>query len=227
MSMNEVFYAGLDLGQSRDWTALAIVQRHASLSGARGDAHYQVRHLERPPLGTPYPDVVELVAARLRMLPPKSARLVIDATGVGAPVVDMVRRADLGGTPIVAVTITGGNAAHRDGHRAASVPKRDLVSTLQVLLQSGRLKIAEGLPLARLLSVELLNFRATISLAGHDSYAAGAEAAWREAGTNDDLVLAVSLACWVAESEPSRTASVFSYLAAPEDDYVPHGTYKR
>ena len=224
--MTVTFYAGLDLGQSRDWTALAIVQRHG-VGASRGDAHYQVRHLERPPLGTPYPDVVELVAARLRMLPPKSARLVIDATGVGAPVVDMVRRADLGGTPIVAVTITGGNAAHRDGHRAASVPKRDLVSTLQVLLQSGRLKIAEGLPLARLLSVELLNFRATISLSGHDSYAAGADAAWREAGTNDDLVLAVSLACWVAESEPSRTASVFSYLAAPEDDYVPHGTYKR
>jgi hypothetical protein len=159
------------------------------------------------------------------MLPPKSARLVIDATGVGAPVVDMVRRADLGGIYVTAVTITGGNAVHRDGHRAASVPKRDLVSTLQVLLQSGRLKIAEGLPLARLLSVELLNFRATISLAGHDAYGAGAEAAWREAGTNDDLVLAVALACWVAESEPSRTATVFSYLPAPEDDYKPFGNH--
>jgi hypothetical protein len=223
--MSASFYCGLDLGQSRDWTALAIVQRHV-VGASRGDAHYQVRHLERPPLGTSYPDVVELVAKRLRMLPPKSARLVIDATGVGAPVVDMVRRADLGGIEVTAVTITGGNAVHRNGHRAASVPKRDLVSTLQVLLQSGRLKIAEGLPLARLLSVELLNFRATISLAGHDSYGAGADAAWREAGTNDDLVLAVALSCWVAESEPSRGVTVSSYLAPPEDDgYIPFGNH--
>jgi hypothetical protein len=139
----------------------------------------------------------------------------------------MVRRADLGGVEVTAVTITGGNAVHRNGHRAATVPKRDLVSCLQVLLQSGRLKIAEGLPLARLLSVELLNFRATISLAGHDSYGAGADAAWRQTGSNDDLVLAVSLACWVAESEPSRTVTVSSYLAPEDDGYVPHGTYKR
>jgi len=210
------FYAGLDLGQSQDWTALAIVQRH----GPAGGAAYHVRHLERPELGTPYPAVVETVAARVRALrsavPPPTVVLVVDKTGVGAPVVDMFRRAALG-VPLTAVTITGGNAVARDGEDV-HVPKRDLVSTLQVLLQSGRLKVAAGLPLAHVLTKELTNFRVTIALNGHDGYGAGTESAWREAGTNDDLVLAVALACWVAENKEDRRATIGSYLASDDDD---------
>jgi len=205
------FYAGLDLGQAQDWTALAIVQRH----GPAGGAVYHVRHLERPALGTPYPVVVETVAARITALravvPPPTVVLAIDKTGVGAPVLDLIRRAALG-VPLLAITITGGTAVVRDGEEV-HVPKRDLVSTLSVLLQSGRLKVAEGLPLAHVLTTELLNFRVKISLSGHDSYGAGTDAAWREAGTNDDLCLAVGMACWAAESRPNRAASVGSYFA--------------
>jgi hypothetical protein len=58
-----------------------------------------------------------------------------------------------------------------------------LVSALQVVLQSGRLKIARGLPEAETLVNELLNFKSKISAAGHDSYEA-----WRES-VHDDLVL--------------------------------------
>jgi hypothetical protein len=47
----------------------------------------------------------------------------------------------------IAVTIHGGSAVSRDEH-GYRVPKRDLVSAVQVLLQNGRLRIAEGLPLA-------------------------------------------------------------------------------
>jgi len=206
------FYAGLDLGQSQDWTALAIVQRH----GPAGAVVYHVRHLERPELGTPYPVVVETVAARITALravdPPPTVLLAIDKTGVGAPVVDLIRRAALG-VPLLAITITGGTAVVRDGEEV-SVPKRDLVSALQVLLQSGRLKVAESLPLAHALTAELMNFRVKISLGGHDSYGAGTDGAWREAGTNDDLCLAVGMAVWAAESRPNRAASVGSYLAA-------------
>jgi len=74
------------------------------------------------------------------------------------------------------------------------VPKRDLVSTLQVLFQAGRLKVAGDLPEARTLTEELLNFKVTINAkTAHDSYES-----WRE-GIHDDLVLAVALACWHAE----------------------------
>ena len=74
------------------------------------------------------------------------------------------------------------------------MPKRNLVSALQVAFSTGRLKIAKGLDLAKVLKEELLNFRMKINLAtGHDSYEA-----WRE-GEHDDLVLAAALAVWAAD----------------------------
>ena len=51
------------------------------------------------------------------------------------------------------------------------MPKRNLVSALQVALQTGTLKIASSLELAEVLREELLNFRIKINiLTGHDSY---------------------------------------------------------
>jgi hypothetical protein len=65
------------------------------------------------------------------------------------------------------------------------------VAAVQVLLQNGRLKIAEGLELAPTLRKELLNFRVKVNPAtAHDSYEH-----WRE-GDHDDLVLATAMACW-------------------------------
>src|SRR5205823_1868829 len=117
---------------------------------------------------------------------------VIDATGVGRPVVDMIRQAGLHPVPI---TITGGDQVTvEDGWR---VPKRDLVSIVQVTLQCERLKFAEGLPAISTLVQELLAFRVKISEAGHDSYGA-----WRE-GAHDDYVLALACALWWAE-RPAR-----------------------
>jgi len=55
------------------------------------------------------------------------------------------------------------------------VPKRDVASTIAVLLQTGRLRIARGLKESETLLRELLNFRVKISLSGHDTYEA-----WRE-----------------------------------------------
>jgi hypothetical protein len=186
------FYIGLDLGQAQDYTALTVIERkHFNYSLPR--EQYHVRHLERPKLGTPYPAIVEKVQDLVqsnKLL--NQAALVVDATGVGAPVVDLFRK--IGLVPI-AITITGGNAVTRErgGYR---VPKRDLVTTLQVLFQSGRLKVAAELPEARLLVEELLNFRVKINVrTAHDSYEA-----WRE-GIHDDLVLAVALACWYAEKD--------------------------
>ena len=76
------------------------------------------------------------------------------------------------------------------------MPKRDLVATLAVAMQQGRLKVAAVLPEAALLQEELQNFQVKMSVAGHDTYGAGDD--WRE-GVNDDLVLAVGLALWVGE----------------------------
>lgn len=119
----------------------------------------------------------------------------VDATGVGRPVTDLLRRERLPGG-LVEVTITGGDAATREGD-AWRVPKRDLVSTVQVLLQGERLKIASALPDAATLTRELLAFQVKIGPeTAHDSYGA-----WRE-NAHDDLVLAAALAVWYGEHEP-------------------------
>jgi hypothetical protein len=224
------YYVGLDLGQSRDYTALALLEEPAwvppgemkypgwgwalnleepgwvspsdlpehrleqvlAVNHERGrppDPPLSLRHLERFELGTRYPDVIERVGRLLSSAPlrGKRAALLVDKTGVGASVVDSLVRAGLG--PI-AVTIHGGSAVSRDEH-GYRVPKRDLVSATQVLLQNGRLKIARGLPLAETLKAELLNFRVKIDpKTAHDSYEH-----WREA-EHDDLVLATAMACW-------------------------------
>ena len=68
----------------------------------------------------------------------------VDATGVGAAVVDLLERARLG-VRIVPVSITAGADAHEGMAGSWRVPKRDLVSVLQVLLQQGRLRVAQAL----------------------------------------------------------------------------------
>lgn len=150
-----------------------------------------LRHLYRFPLGTPYPRIVREVAALIAdpTIRAYGYALVVDATGVGRPVLDLFREAHL--API-GVTITGGNTAIRDKRSGEwSVPKRDLVSAVQSALQTERLQIAASLPEAATLTRELSGFRVTINLrTAHDSYGA-----WRE-GIHDDLVLSVALATW-------------------------------
>lgn len=117
-------------------------------------------------------------------------KLVVDATGVGRPVVDLLRAAGLRPIP---VNITGGNVVTSE-HGFRNVPKRDLVTTLQVLLQSKRLKFAKGIPQVKTLIDELLAFQVKISTDGRDTYGND----WRQ-NPHDDMVLALALACWYGE----------------------------
>ena len=186
---------GLDLGQSRDYSALCVLEKLPGPTPNEPTLH--CRHLHRWPLGTAYPTIVADVAERLRdpaLADAGRPDLAIDATGVGRAVVDLFRRPGPAAFTLHAVTITGGVEVARHG-RDYHVPKRDLVGTVVALLQTDRLRIAEGLPETATLVKELRDFRAVISAAGRDTY--GVVADWRE-GQNDDLVLAVAIAAWVA-----------------------------
>lgn len=176
------FVVGVDLGQTADYTAITILEE------CEGDS-YDVRYLERL-RNTPYPAIVKRLGHLVRRLPERPC-LAVDATGVGRPVIDMIRDANFP-ADVYPITLTGGDAANKDGMEC-HVPKRDVASTVAVLLQTGRLRIARGLRESETLFRELLNFRVKISLSGHDSYEA-----WREQ-EHDDLVLAVGLAAWLSE----------------------------
>jgi hypothetical protein len=73
------------------------------------------------------------------------------------------------------------------------VPKKSLISSLQVLLQSRRLKVAPSLPDAQVLVQELELFRMKVTLSETDAEQ------WRER-PHDDLVLAVAVAAWEGEN---------------------------
>ena len=191
----DVYIVGVDLGQSQDYTAISIIRRKKITdrvhNGVKRYRQYDLVHLERPSLGTPYPAIID----RLKDLKSRIdgySIIVVDAPGVGAPVVDMLRKEKLNPVPIV---IHGGQAVHTE-KGSHHVPKRDLVSTLQVLFQTGRFRIAEGLSLGRVFEQELQNFKAKINIAtGHDSYEA-----WRDS-ENDDTVLSAAIAAWVGEKK--------------------------
>ena len=147
---------------------------------------FQVGHLERMPLGTPYPGIVAHVRRLLGKLPAR-AELVIDVTGVGKPVFEMFTYS---GISPLGVLITAGTAETRDGV-ICGVPKLTLVSRLQALLHQGRLKIHRELAEAETLVRELQDFRVEFTVAGHLTFNA-------RSGKHDDLVLALAIAVWRA-----------------------------
>ncbi|WP_062385929.1 hypothetical protein [Demequina iriomotensis] len=174
------YTVGLDLGQGMDFSALAVVERvlvlpaHVSVGEfwRRPNAHelieeWHVRALRRWELGTPYPSIVADVVRTMRAPVMDDAMLLIDGTGVGRAVRDMFwdewDQSRFGVYPPRAVTITAGHK--RNGW---NFPKTDLFAAVQVPLQQGRLRIADGLALGETLADELLQFRQRITDSGRD-----------------------------------------------------------
>lgn len=188
------YIIGVDLGQSQDYTAISVLEVRQSASQK---PVYYVRHLERPSLGTPYPQIIEKVERIYNSLNKENIApaLVLDVTGVGRPVFDTFMQANL--SPI-GIQIHGGSNVTQDGS-IFNVPKRDLAGVLQVLYQNGRIKVSARLKDAHTFNNELLNFKVKINIkTGHDSYEA-----WRD-GIHDDLVLSVACGAWYGERSEGK-----------------------
>ena len=199
-------FVGVDLGQVHDFTALAVLEQPvvwAHDPPARRRPAYALRHLQRLPLGTPYPEVVRSVVALLQTPALSGATLGVDQTGVGRAVVDLLAEALRGRVTCMffPVTLTAGHAVTGGEDGGLHVPKRELIGTLQLLLQTRRLLVARALPEAAVLVEELENFRVKITTARNETFES-----WRE-GQHDDLVLAAALAAWLGEQA----------LPAPDD----------
>jgi len=187
---------GVDFGQANDPTALALLQHPTGRNPS-----YQLRALHRFPLRTRYADVVTAINRRLDEPPLRGrTRVAVDATGVGAPVVELFKQ-DTESRELYAITITGGTSVGGSGRRL-TVPKRDLITTTAVILQQQRLRIAPNLPEADTLLDEFLSDRVTTTETGHDRYGPA------NSDGHDDLLLALSLALWLAENKPFTYASI-------------------
>ncbi len=192
---------GIDIGQKRDPTALAV----AEVEHRQGEDYHIIRRLERLPLGTTYPQVAArlksvVAGVRTRMAwdeaerqsvplwqrqPAEDASLAVyvDATGVGQPVVDLLAVADV---LIHAVYFTYGDKRMVNGMQM-SLGKAWLVSHLQALLQTGRILLPKTTE-AEVLAKELRDYEITVDQDANDKYGAF------KVGTHDDLVTALGLA---------------------------------
>ncbi len=195
------FVMGVDLGQSNDPTAICVIHhsirpledweivRERRETRQKYREYFDVRHLERVPLGTPYPQVVQRVGDLLCRPPLKDeAELVIDETGVGRAVADIFETA---GMRPQKVAITAGNETTNPEHRRWHVPKGLLISTVDALLHIGELRFAANLTDAGALAEELKDFRRKVSEAGRATYNA-------RTGKHDDLILSIAIALWWA-----------------------------
>ena len=185
---------GVDLGQSSDPTAVAVLEHVTGVmdEGSDRDRHcgltehlqtpaerVDVRHLERLPLGLSYPVVVQHVRDMLARPPlcgdenQRPAELVIDETGVGRAAGDIFAAA---GLRPKRVSITAGSETAWAGVKSEAGTMKD----------------------------ELLDFRRKLSDTGRATYAA-------RTGAHDDLVLAVAIACWWISRPQSQGGGVGIY----------------
>lgn len=183
---------GVDIGQKRDPTALCVAEVDYRCVGNRTETHFVIRHLERLPLGTPYPRVAERVAemtGQVRTRTRENPTIYVDATGVGQPIVDLLWERIPGGW-VVPVYFTHGDrrVETKEGQEVrVSLGKAYLVSRLQALLQNRRLHLPRTRE-AETLTEELQSYEIRVTENANDLYGAF------KVGTHDDLVTALGLA---------------------------------
>lgn len=194
------FFCAVDLGFSADHSAITLLERrtHRELISHKYDYKewysYVFSHLKRCPLETPYREIVKLVKD---LLDDASHRgecdLIIDITSSENTLKEF---AEIKANSI-GVKITGGMAESKEKFKLIyHVPKRNLITGLQIAFQNNEIEIPDRLPTAELLINELLTFESEISPSGHDTYGA-----WPREKAHDDLLLSASLAWWRANQK--------------------------
>jgi len=214
------YYAvGCDLGQVHDPTVLVIVRYieppkaeepaviQYDVYGRRQTPYpktipptYEVVHVEAVPLGTEYPEIADTLAELMGMAElGEYPNLVIDATGLGRPVVDMIRKRRQSWN-MRCVTLTAGAGEHYESPMYY-LPKVDVIASAQLVLQQHRITFVD-IPQTDVLIEELRNFRVAISANGHETYNAAQ-------GAHDDHVIALALGVWWLERHGPQQRAIW------------------
>jgi hypothetical protein len=204
----------LDPGQRQDPAALVIVERITLPRASPTDREafrWDVAHAEQWALGTPHPTVVSDTIAILERPGLEGARLLFDATGVGAVYEDLFRQAWRSGRltlPATGIILTAGiqdNGPH--------IAKRNLVGKYEAKLSNGMIAV-RAIPLRDEIAKQHASFRAKFSQTGADTYEA-----LRDGRDHDDLIVALMLATYwnqVGAGQP-RYLSRAGVLAASRE----------
>lgn len=196
MADHDVRYTiGVDLGKSRNHTALVVLKRAwhpgtaaefiaSGTRGYQGEYRHTLVGAERLSLGTPYPRVVSWVKSVAAPLGEELGTIVVDASGVGSAVMDLLRRAEMG-VRLMGIVITGEQACSPSGGGLTeagytTVSRAELLTKLQVAVQEVGFRVDRP----RVKEWEVL--RRELSLLRLD----------RKGSAQDDLALALALAVW-------------------------------
>lgn len=201
----DAWVVGVDLGKSVDSTAIGII--HHTVRGLdTGQANhvnmtwrqdmvqrFDLVHLQRLPLGMNYVSQAHAIDEIMHREPLKSAgaELVVDQSGVGVGVVDLM---EANGLRPIRLQITAGAEETREG-RIHRVAKTILISRLEAAMHAKELHVAAALSEAESLRDELKDFQRHVTASGANTWSA-------RAGKHDDIVLAISYGIWWATSGP-------------------------
>lgn len=194
---------GVDVGQRVDPTTIVVVEAFPKRRPS-GTVEYafETRLMERLPLGTPYPDVskrITTVVEKLVARPvspnetPPRITIILDITGVGRALGDILR-ADLADAGLRHVRFSEATFTFGDkitggfGQSEIRVGKAGLVSRLQSIFQSERVRIAANHPEAAAMARELQDYEIKVDPEGDAKFGAF------KVGSHDDLVTALGLA---------------------------------
>jgi hypothetical protein len=211
----DAWVVGVDLGKSIDSTAIAII--HHTIKGTdewkvnherqswREEAiqRFDLVHLQRLPLGMNYVSQALAIGEIMKREPLKSAnaKLIVDQSGVGVGVVDLM---ETNGLLPIRLQITAGAEETQEG-RIHRVAKTILISRLEAAMHAKELHVAASLTEAESLREELRDFQRHVTASGANTWSA-------RAGKHDDIVLAVSYGIWWATSGPRTVIEPFPLI---------------
>jgi len=181
------FFFGVDIGRDHDPSVIALVERiqltHIAGQNVSREYKYVLTFLHTIPLGTSYPQVIQRFQDALRRLLINASKaypdVVVDATGVGAPLIDDFKklRSQCFTIPVI---ITGGEALHERKDGTHCIPRHELLMAVHMLVEKGLFQIASDLPNSEALFREMLNLK-------HDG-------SQHSETLHDDRIMAVALA---------------------------------
>lgn len=203
-----------DIAQKRDFTTGFIVRRTVEIipgsehlrSPDRVRVHADIVAIDKFN-NLPYTRVAEIIEGRMSHKDIRnSCDLLVDGTGVGAAVVDLLREKGLKPVPIVFTA--GGRVSEvaapfgtifKDAPgrlqplrvvRELHVPKADLVAAGKLLFEQGRVRVAAGLRWGEDFKGQMLSFRGKVNEKGRRRYEADTE------DDHDDMVVCYLMAAW-------------------------------
>ncbi len=191
--MSNSITMGVDIGQKREPTAICVSEIEQRRVGHRLVHHWVVRHLERLPIGTSFPEIAQRAAEISGGIESRTGncpRMFVNATGLGQPMVDLFDEAVPGLRAVTPVFFTHGDRRIETGggwRLEVQLGKAHLVCRLQTLLQTARLHLPRT-PDAEILARELKEYEIRIESDANERYGAFT------VGTQDDLVTALGLA---------------------------------